>query len=89
MKNKTLNIFFIVDKKEIKFMETIGNDVETARIMGYFLEYDWKEARKYLINFLNNYDSYNLLKMNKAELILLKKGITEFEKVLFIFNSMF
>lgn len=89
MKNKTLNIFFVVDNSEITFMETIDNDVDKSRAVGYFPEHDWKGARKYLINFLNNYDSYNLLKMDRAKIILHQKGITEFEKVPFIFNSMF
>lgn len=89
MGNRVLNIFFIVENSEISFMETIDNDVNTAKAMGYFPECDWEEARKYLIKFLNNYDSYNFLKLNKAEIILHKKNITDFEKVPFIFNSMF
>lgn len=89
MGSRILNIFFIVNDGEISFMETIDNDVDTTRTMGYFLECDWKEARKYLVEFLNNYDLYNFFKIDKAEIILQQKGITKFEKVPFIFNSMF
>lgn len=89
MKNKVLNIFFVVEDKEIKFIETIDNEISTAKIIRNFSETEWKIARKYLIKFLNNYENYNFLKINKANIILRKKNVKLIEKAVLIFNSMF
>lgn len=88
MENKVLNILFSVDDKEIKFIKTINDDPSTTQIMGYYVKDEWREARKYLIEYLKGYDVYNFLKFNDLDMIFEKRE-TEFEKVPFIFNSMF